>query len=295
MGDAQAAPSKKPAAKEAQADKSRREGAGARKSSGKAVAKAGAHAGASAKLAGAAATPAVAVSARVAQREPALVPRLTAQTPQGGHYLPSSPVRSDLAEGAAGVPLSVRIVVVDQTGLPFQGAIVDVWHADARGVYSGFEAQGDDRLQDTRGQTFLRGRQLTDRNGVAAFGTLYPGWHAGRTAHIHFKVWNGAVEVLNSEVLLPDALSEYVYLHRPEYRRERLRETLNSTDAVAVQAGNSVLGSIREEREQYVVTLAVAVDRSGRAPEPVQPAELVARTPTDAAGRLQALLPGRRP
>lgn len=254
---------------------------------------------------GRAAAPAAAASPapapRIVQREPALVPRLTSAAPEGPHYLDASGLmRADISEGLPGVPLELRFVVVDQTAMPFAGALVDVWHCDARGVYSGFAGQGDNGDIDARGRSFLRGRQATDRNGVAAFRTIYPGWHAGRTAHIHFKIWNGERTVLTSQLFLPDALSEYLYSQQDAYLRTRLRDTLNSTDAVALQAGNSVVGSVREEREQYVLTLAVAVDRSGRPSGDAADAATsgaaanALRLDIDSPERRQALVPGLR-
>ncbi|MDD0840478.1 intradiol ring-cleavage dioxygenase [Curvibacter sp. HBC61] len=238
---------------------------------------------------------------KIVQREPALVPRLTAAAPEGPFYSGPGPVRPDISEGLPGVPLEVRFVVVDQTAMPFAGALVDLWHCDAKGVYSGFAAQGEQGDIDTRGRTFLRGRQATDRNGVAAFRTIYPGWYPGRTTHLHFKIWNGENTVLTSQLFMPDALSEYLYTQLDDYRRDRLRDTLNSNDSIALQAGNSLLGSVREEREQYVVTLAVAVDRSARlTPEPTPLGEAAPRPPVatgfglDSAERRQALVPGRR-
>lgn len=245
---------------------------------------------------------AAAPAPRIVQREAALVPRLTSAAPEGPHYLDASALmRSDISEGLPGVPLELRFVVVDQTAMPFAGALVEVWHCDARGVYSGFVGQGDNGDIDARGRTFLRGRQATDRHGVAAFRTVYPGWHVGRTAHIHFKIWNGERPVLTSQLFLPDALSEYLYSQQEAYSRTRLRDTLNSTDAVALQAGNSVVGSVREEREQYVLTLAVAVDRSAR--QPTDTAEATdsptpgaaanaARLDVDSPERRQAMVPG---
>lgn len=240
----------------------------------------------------------------IVQREPAYGPRLTAQTTEGPYYFDPGLLRNDITEGRSGVPLEVRFVVVDQAGVPFANAQVDIWHCDAQGVYSGYVGQGDDHGLSTRGQTFLRGRQRTDRHGVASFRTIYPGWYEGRTTHIHFKVWNGDNAVLTSQFFLPDALSEYVYGQADDYRRPRLRDTLNSTDGIALQAGNSVLGSVREEREQYVASLAIAVDRSARpmvdrppvpgdgAPPPGPPPERTASL--SSSERTRALLPGPR-
>ncbi len=64
------------------------------------------------------------------------------------------------------------------------GAIVDIWHCDAAGVYS----DATDPGFNTVGKKFLRGYQVTDANGGVQFTTIYPGWYRGRTVHIHFKV-----------------------------------------------------------------------------------------------------------
>jgi protocatechuate 3,4-dioxygenase beta subunit len=69
---------------------------------------------------------------------------------------------------------------------PLAGALVDVWQCDAAGVYSGVEDIAD--RFDTTGKRFLRGHQVTDRQGLARFTTIYPGWYRGRTVHIHFKI-----------------------------------------------------------------------------------------------------------
>jgi len=46
---------------------------------------------------------------------------------------------------------------------PLSGAIIDVWHCDALGVYSDVT----DRSFSTVGQKFLRGYQDTNANGLA--------------------------------------------------------------------------------------------------------------------------------
>ena len=62
------------------------------------------------------------------------------------------------------------------------GAQVDIWHADAAGIYS------DESVENTTGQTFLRGYQITDSNGAVTFKTVVPGWYSGRTIHIHVMI-----------------------------------------------------------------------------------------------------------
>ena len=55
--------------------------------------------------------------------------------------------------------------------MPLRGAIVDIWHCDAAGIYS----DADDTRFSTRGAKFLRGYQVTDANGRVRFTTIYPG------------------------------------------------------------------------------------------------------------------------
>ncbi|MES2070648.1 MAG: intradiol ring-cleavage dioxygenase [Pseudomonadota bacterium] len=246
---------------------------------------------------------------------------LTAQTTEGPYYFDPKLVRADIAEGLHGVPLEIRLSVLDQAGLPLQGARVDVWHCNAAGVYSGYAGQGERGGIDTRGKTFLRGSLITDTQGVAAFRSVYPGWYEGRTTHIHFKVLNvaGSRTMLTSQFFLPDALSEFLYTQLPDYRRGKLRQTLNSNDGIALSAGNSVAGAVREEQGRYVATLAVVVDRNanqaidrpwppappggmGEGPPPGMPGDIAGRPPgmggpqahgfADEAARTAALVPG---
>lgn len=187
---------------------------------------------------------------------------LTASTTEGPYYFDARRVRSDITEGLPGVPLELRFAVLDQDARPLPGLRVDVWHCDAQGRYSGYRGQGDDRQRSTEGETFLRGSQATDGQGGAVFRTVYPGWYAGRTTHIHLKVLEGERAVLTSQCFLPDALSEFLYTQLPPYRRARLRDTLNRGDGIALEAGGSVVGAVREERDRYVAALTLVVDLS---------------------------------
>lgn len=243
--------------------------------------------------------------------------RLTAQTTEGPYYFDPKLMRADITEGLPGVPLDVRFTVVDQAGAPFAGARVDVWHCDAQGHYSGYAGQGEDRKLSTQGQTFLRGSLVADQNGSVVFHTLYPGWYEGRTTHIHFKVLNGTRAVLTSQFFLPDALSEFLYSNLPDYQRARLRDTLNSNDGIALEAGNTVIGTVRQEADRYVAALNVAVDRSanpvidrppipGEGPPPGSSAAGSGNRPPgpppgaarhkmlEGAARTAALVPGKR-
>ena len=82
---------------------------------------------------------------------------LTPETTEGPFYFDPELERADITEGRDGIPLSVRLQVVDQNCRPIEKARVDIWHCDAKGHYSGYPGQGDGRDVDTTGEKFLRG------------------------------------------------------------------------------------------------------------------------------------------
>lgn len=120
---------------------------------------------------------------------------LTPELTEGPYYLDDALIRQDITEGKEGIPLTLRINVVDTTSCtPLTNVAVDIWHCDSHGYYSGVEGNnpGPDAdqalIEEAEIQTFLRGVQITDENGVAEFATIYPGWYISRTIHIHMKV-----------------------------------------------------------------------------------------------------------
>ncbi|WP_241649251.1 peptidase associated/transthyretin-like domain-containing protein [Paenirhodobacter populi] len=98
---------------------------------------------------------------------------------------------------------------------------------DAQGYYSGYANMGANPDQDTSEQSFLRGTQLANDNGIVTFDTIDPGWYRGRARHIHYKVFLGRKTILTSQIFFPDALSEYVYLKFPAYTHDEERDTAN--------------------------------------------------------------------
>ena len=120
---------------------------------------------------------------------------LTPEQTEGPYYLPLELLRQDIAEDTPGVPLQLRITVMDVNDCALlPDAAVDVWHCDAQGFYSGVNANPGGNAKPeaaVSSGTFLRGVQATDADGVAEFQTVYPGWYTGRTVHIHMKVHVG--------------------------------------------------------------------------------------------------------
>lgn len=180
---------------------------------------------------------------------------------EGPYYIDPELVRSDITEDREGVPLRLRIQVVDAQCQPVPQARVDVWHCDAQGNYSGYAGQGSDSTLDTSGRTFLRGTQMTGTSGVALFDTIYPGWYRGRTTHIHYKVFLDDRTVLTSQIFFPDALSQYLFQSVAPYdARGSNRDTMNGNDGIAKQAGDGAFAALRETTMRYEAELVVGID-----------------------------------
>jgi protocatechuate 3,4-dioxygenase beta subunit len=220
---------------------------------------------------------------------------LTPQSIEGPYYLDPRLVRAKIAEGRAGVPLRVDLRVVDgATCKPSARARVDIWHADAQGIYSGYQGQGDKQDLSTVGQTFLRGTQFTDRNGAVRFETIYPGWYAGRATHIHFKVLLEDRNVLTGQMYFPDAVNEFIYANIAAYaQRLNPRAIVNANDRFATFDDPNRLSfcAIKEERDCYAVSLVLGVDRFAvaRAKRPPRENDAPAQP---AIERVRLLIPG---
>jgi protocatechuate 3,4-dioxygenase beta subunit len=220
---------------------------------------------------------------------------LTPQSIEGPYYLDPRLVRAQIAESRTGVPLRIDLRVINgATCKPGERARVDIWHADAQGIYSGYEGQSDKEDLSTVGQTFLRGTQFTDSEGAVSFNTIYPGWYVGRATHIHFKVLLDARNVLTGQMYFPDAVNEFIYANIPAYAgRLSPRAVVNANDRFANfnDPGRLSFCALKEERDRYVASLVLGVDRraiaqAGRPPRegsaPEQPA----------VDRVRLLIPG---
>ena len=109
---------------------------------------------------------------------------------------------------------------------------VDIWECDWEGIYS------DESAENSLGETYLRGYQLTNSSGYTAFETVYPGWYAGRTPHIHFRlrVYDGVNGALSydetTQLFFNDTMTDYIYANIAPYTSHPGRDTTNATDRV---------------------------------------------------------------
>lgn len=78
---------------------------------------------------------------------------------------------------------------------PMENTYLEIWHANATGVYSGVAVQGNgngEADQANLNRTWGRGIRETNADGVAQFESIFPGHYSGRAIHIHTVVHKNA-------------------------------------------------------------------------------------------------------
>lgn len=178
---------------------------------------------------------------------------LAPEQTEGPYYLDEAAVRRNVTEGKAGVPLTLRLTVVDASSCkPVRAAAVEIWHCDAAGAYSG--VQGDSGM-------FLRGVQRTDAKGLAVFRTIYPGWYPGRTVHIHTMVHIGGNVVHTGQLYFADAVTDVVYKRSP-YSRRPNRDPRNTSDSIYRNGGKRSTLKLQKKGTAYIGSITMGVQRS---------------------------------
>lgn len=88
---------------------------------------------------------------------------------------------------------------------------LEMWHCNSTGVYSGIVASGNGDSSDETNinNTFLRGIQETDSDGVAQFESLFPGHYTSRATHIHLMVHVNAT-LFSNNTLGNDVVASHV-------------------------------------------------------------------------------------
>jgi protocatechuate 3,4-dioxygenase beta subunit len=171
-----------------------------------------------------------------------------------------------------GVPLKLTINVRDASNhrKPLNAVAVDIWHANAHGLYSDETSQqagGGTSGGDTSGENFLRGYQITGKDagihrsavaGQVSFETIWPGWYTSRAIHIHVRVrklsTSGAtIAGYTTQIFFSDADNNRVLTGAAPYdsRSPQKDATTDENDIVLQSSDNatnivSVKGSIRQ-------------------------------------------------
>ena len=103
---------------------------------------------------------------------------------------------------AKGEAIEVRGRVVQADGAPLENLIVEIWQADARGIY---RHPADPRHAGADADFLGWGRAATDRDGCYGFRTIMPGAPAGRQPHISFMfMFSGLMRILKTTMFFAD-------------------------------------------------------------------------------------------
>lgn len=195
--------------------------------------------------------------------------RLLPQAVEGPYYFDPKLVRSDIAEGLPGIPLRLQLRIIESgTCAPIPNARVDVWHADAQGIYSGYSGQGPGGDTSTKGENFLRGTQMTNHDGHVTFTSVYPGWYPGRTPHIHVKVFIDEKRLATAQVYFPDEFSARIYTTYEPYKLRSIPDTTNDEDGIfrnGERDGGGTVLAVNQDGDTIVAALLIGVDKTGEA------------------------------
>ena len=195
---------------------------------------------------------------------------LTASTTQGPYYFDADKIRTDVREDRAGKRLRVAFKLQDsETCKPVPNAVIEIWHCDADGLYSGAEAQsggasggggqpggGGQDLTPADDKRYLRGAQVANADGIVEFTTIWPGWYRGRTTHIHVMVHVSNQRVLTTQVMFDEKLNSAVYAAQP-YAAHSGRDTFNDNDSIY---RSEKLMTVKEDGDGYLGTLVLNAD-----------------------------------
>ncbi|MEM7206513.1 MAG: intradiol ring-cleavage dioxygenase [Pseudomonadota bacterium] len=116
--------------------------------------------------------------------------RTQRQTP-GPFFTTNTPLKSDFrSDDPNGDPFTLVGYVKSRDCQPVQNAMVELWHADGKGVY------------DNEGYR-MRGHQFTDKLGRFIFQTGVPGDYPGRTRHFHVTLIAAGYRSLTTQLYFP--------------------------------------------------------------------------------------------
>lgn len=205
---------------------------------------------------------------------------LATEMTEGPYYIEGMPVRQDVTEGRPGLPLELRVTVLDATGCtPLPDAAVEIWHTDAEGYYSGIAGENPGGGSSSAGSdnattTFMRGIQVTGKDGIATIRTIFPGWYEGRTVHIHVKVHTGGLAVddapyaggttrYTGQFFFDEGLTAEVMALDAYARADPNRRTTNDEDRIYASGGEEggLLVTTTGDLEKGLVgTVTLAID-----------------------------------
>lgn len=104
---------------------------------------------------------------------------------------------------ARGEAIEITGRVLQEDGTPLENLIVEIWQADAAGIY---RHPADARHAQADANFLGWGRAATDAQGHYRFKTIRPGAPEGRAPHVNFMVmFSGLMRILKTTMFFGDA------------------------------------------------------------------------------------------
>ena len=103
---------------------------------------------------------------------------------------------------AKGEAIQIHGRVLQADGAPLENLIVEIWQADARGLY---RHPADPRHKEADSDFLGWGRAATDAQGAYRFRTIRPGAPQGRLTHVNFMLmFSGLMRILKTTMFFED-------------------------------------------------------------------------------------------
>ncbi len=131
---------------------------------------------------------------------------------------------------AFGEVIFLQGTVTDSFGVPIEGAIVEIWQANAAGKYHTL-LEPDSEYIDKHFN--MSGRTITDNLGNYHFISIMPGATSGRAPHVNMNVYHAKFGKLETEIYFenhPFNATGYQYLSYSEEERKALTASVRNSD-----------------------------------------------------------------
>ncbi|HTJ51768.1 MAG TPA: hypothetical protein VL443_20050 [Cyclobacteriaceae bacterium] len=175
---------------------------------------------------------------------------------------PSTLEMTDIRSDRTGVAFTIKITIQNKNNscAALADAIVDIWHCDRDGYYSEYGGSGMQTV-DMTAVHFLRGRQITDSNGLVGFTSIFPGWYSGRAPHIHVHIYNSSGQsLLVTQIAFPTSVCDTVYTTATSFYTKGKQDTSNTSDSVFSDSLNNELGTVTGNiTDGYLLTKTIIV------------------------------------
>jgi protocatechuate 3,4-dioxygenase beta subunit len=104
---------------------------------------------------------------------------------------------------------------------------------------------------------YLRGVQITDETGFVSFETIYPGWYAPRTVHIHTKIFLNDKEALTTQMFFSDELNAKIFSTLEPYKTRGVSPFKNGGDDIA--GDDPPIITVKEEGDTLIGTIIIGM------------------------------------